>query len=307
MSADKSSSILPIYVMTLNSSGVSANPASSTVNTTNWTQNFKYPVMATNGNGQFVMLAYDAGSGTCQAVAFTVTSGYSFTYGSKVQVSNDGQYNDTMSIEYDKASGKFVATVRSSTGTDIKSLSVSNNTITVGSATSVSTVKDRPHGLVDGGEGRMGLVYSTGTTLVHKPVTVSSNGNVTLGTGVQVSDGSYTSWNTVNRNFKTVSTKETHSDFTAYVNFGRTSSNLYGSEFKQTISTDNSEIIGFTTGAITSGATGDVTVIGGLNDQQSGLTAGTKYYVSGTGGLTTTDSGVYAGRALSSTNLLVKG
>ena len=304
MAADKQSSIIPIYVITLNSSGGSANPSSSTVNTTGWTNNYKYPVMATDGNGQFVMIAYDAAQGTCQAVPFTVNASYNFTYGSKVQVANEAQTNDSMSIEYDKASGKFVTTARSSSGIDIRALTVSNNSITLGTATNVDS-SNRANGLVDGGEGRMGLVYSTYSSILYKSVSVASNGNITLGSAVTVD--SDTGFDT-SRNFKTISTKENHSNFVAYLNFAnKFYTDLMGSEFAQSISSDNADYIGITTSAITSGATGDVTVIGGLNDQQSGLTAGAKYYVSGRGGLTTTNSGVYAGRALSSTNLLVKG
>jgi len=303
MSADKASSILPIYVITLTSSAV-ANPASSTVSATNWTQNYRFPVMATDGNGQFVMLAFDGASATAYALPFTVNSSYTFTYGTKVAVANSGQNNDSMSIQYDKASGKFVMTARSSSGVDIRSLTVSNNSITANTATNVDS-SQRAIGLVDGGEGRMGLVYSTYSSILYKPVSVASNGNITLGSSVTVSNSS--GFDT-SRNFKTVSTGENHSNFVAYVNFANAYyADLYGSEFAQTISSDSADFIGITTSAITSGATGDITVIGGLNDQQSGLTAGTKYYVTGTGTLTTTDSGVYAGRALSSTNLLVKG
>jgi len=48
-------------------------------------------------------------------------------------------------------------------------------------------------------------------------------------------------------------------------------------------------------------------VIGGVNEQQSGLTAGSKHYVNSGGAVTTDSGGTYAGVALSATKLLVKG
>jgi hypothetical protein len=72
-----------------------------------------------------------------------------------------------------------------------------------------------------------------------------------------------------------------------------------------TLSSDNDDWIGISTEAIADTATGTVTVIGGVNDQQSGLTAGSVYYVGNDGSLSTSTSGVKIGKALAATDLLI--
>jgi len=65
------------------------------------------------------------------------------------------------------------------------------------------------------------------------------------------------------------------------------------------------EFVGLAAESISASSTGDITVIGGVNDQQSGLTSGSFYYLSGGGGLSTTATDYPLGLAQSSTNLLV--
>ena len=72
-----------------------------------------------------------------------------------------------------------------------------------------------------------------------------------------------------------------------------------------TLTSDNDDWIGISTEAIADTATGTVTVIGGVNDQQSGLTAGSVYYVGNDGSLSTSTSGVKIGKALAATDLLI--
>jgi len=69
-------------------------------------------------------------------------------------------------------------------------------------------------------------------------------------------------------------------------------------------STDNETWIGISTEAISDTATGAITVFTGVNEQQTGLTTGSKYYVAGDGSLATSGS-VPIGRALSATKLLI--
>ena len=62
---------------------------------------------------------------------------------------------------------------------------------------------------------------------------------------------------------------------------------------------------GVATEAISDTATGAVTIIGGVNDQQSGLTAGSIYYVDKAGTVSTTATDYKIGKALSATELLI--
>ena len=66
--------------------------------------------------------------------------------------------------------------------------------------------------------------------------------------------------------------------------------------------------IGISDGAFTNGQTATIQLIGSVDDAQSGLTPGQKYYIQNNGTLSeTADSpSVFAGTAVSSTSLVVK-
>jgi len=67
--------------------------------------------------------------------------------------------------------------------------------------------------------------------------------------------------------------------------------------------------IGISDGAYSDGATATIQIVGSVDDAQSGLSAGRAYYVQTDGTLSTTpdDPSVFAGTAVSSTQLIVKG
>lgn len=67
--------------------------------------------------------------------------------------------------------------------------------------------------------------------------------------------------------------------------------------------------IGFSSAAYTNGQTATINTVGSVEDSQSGLTAGQAYYVGPTGTLSLTPGSpsVFAGTAISSTRILVKG
>jgi hypothetical protein len=72
-------------------------------------------------------------------------------------------------------------------------------------------------------------------------------------------------------------------------------------------STNSADFIGITDQAIADTATGAVIVQGGVSDKVSSLTTGSDYYVQDDGTLSTTVSSVPAGRALSTTSILLEG
>jgi hypothetical protein len=83
-----------------------------------------------------------------------------------------------------------------------------------------------------------------------------------------------------------------------------------GSAFVTTPIFSNSEnYIGVSDGAYSNGATATIQIVGSVDDAQSGLTAATKYYVQPNGSLSSSagDPVVFAGTAVSSTKLIVKG
>lgn len=73
------------------------------------------------------------------------------------------------------------------------------------------------------------------------------------------------------------------------------------------LTTDN--FIGFSNGAYSNGATATIQIVGAVDDAQSGLTPGEKYYVLNDGSLGTAAAtpSVFAGTAVAATKLIVKG
>jgi hypothetical protein len=72
-------------------------------------------------------------------------------------------------------------------------------------------------------------------------------------------------------------------------------------------STNSADFIGITDQAIADTATGAVIVQGGVSEKVSSLTTGSDYYVQADGTLSTTVSSAPAGRALSTTSILLEG
>jgi hypothetical protein len=71
-------------------------------------------------------------------------------------------------------------------------------------------------------------------------------------------------------------------------------------------STTAQSFIGFSTGSASSGASVGVSMFANMNTNQSGLTLGSKYYVTYTGSISTTNSGFpYAGKAYGTTKIFV--
>ena len=78
----------------------------------------------------------------------------------------------------------------------------------------------------------------------------------------------------------------------------------------QTVGTNltTSNFLGLAAASISDTATGDITIIGGVSENQSSLTVGSQYYVQGDGTLgTSADTvSVVAGLSISATKLIVK-
>ena len=93
----------------------------------------------------------------------------------------------------------------------------------------------------------------------------------------------------------------------AFTDSGASTTNLYGRMIiPPAITTTASNWIGVAEAAISDGAAGLVTILGGVNDQVTSLSIGTVYYVSSTGALSSSSS-TYGkiGKAISATKLLI--
>jgi len=91
------------------------------------------------------------------------------------------------------------------------------------------------------------------------------------------------------------------------VSHDRDGTNTTDGQIYTSPTSNNTDFIGITDQAIADTATGAVIVQGGVSDKVTGLTTGSDYYVQSNGTLSTTVSSVPAGRALSSTSILLEG
>ena len=310
-----------ITIFTLSDSGFITNRGQATIaNSGSSGAYYKYPKIATNGNGQFVFTLGDSGSTTLWAYPMTVTgsiaAGFTITQGTRqaVTTANFQGNANKHSVIFDVHSGKFVfdyRVVANDSSLSVRSGTVSSNAITLHTEVNVATSNVTGHSvLLADKNAESGLFTSGGynnAAFNFRPLTVASNGNITVGSATALSNNANSYFHgDGNFNVVPILGNTTLSSYNLF-GVGNNGAELERNHHKRTIASDSSDLIGFTTAAINSGSAGDITVIGGVNDQQSGLTAGSKHYA-GTGGKVTTDSdGTYVGRALSATKLLVKG
>ena len=136
----------------------------------------------------------------------------------------------------------------------------------------------------------------------------SSYGTAIVGTvsGTSISFGTPTVFESATSNYISATYDSTNNKIViAYEDDGNSS---YGTSVVFTVGSSNSSsFIGITDAAISSAATGTVIVQGGVSTSVTGLTANTDYYVQGDGTISATVSTVPAGRALSTTSILLEG
>jgi hypothetical protein len=274
--------------------------------------------MATDGSGQFCVLGADqAGSSSLAAVTFSI-SGTTITPGSKTTLSTAVMGNDygRSSIVYNQNESKFVCAFWYSPSTTdyiySKSFSISSNTLDDPQVTQllktfpsysnnayVSLTFAPLTGVTAfyGSESSTNVIFSKRFTSTTGTITFASE--VSLATNRTHDDNHMFSWS---------NSGSYYSSAIYYAgSFKPVSDGQYAASTKQTAVSNYTGFIGLTESTISSGASGKVTIIGGLNESQSGLTPASKNYVSTSGSLSTTETPVYAGVATSSTNLLVKG
>ena len=241
------------------------------------------------------------------AVVATV-SGTSVTFGTPVQFSA-GYVNYSIGVAYHTDQNKIVigytdqnnsyygtgivGTV-SDTSISFGTATVWNSSFTYNSSTSKAVAYHEPSNGIyitgsdngDGVKGKYGLGTVSGTSISFGSAVTFSSDN-TPGPAVIPTDNTlvfaHKNDTTFNSTCKVWQPAYTPTNLTA-TNFG-----------------------GITQEAIANTATGKVTPPGGVNEAQSGLTIGSDYYVQANGMINTSVAAVPAGRALSTTTLLLEG
>ena len=183
-------------------------------------------------------------------------------------------------------------------------------------------------GVITGGSTNTSSWGSTYTTAIYGPglEVNSSSGQFIISGGGSNQYGHYTTdYGSKTMIFKITGTNtislinsysESHLFETSSIAFDSTNGKMavagtlaYGQNrvrIYDTGSPDVSGWVGAATAAISDTATGTISILGGINESQTSLTVGAKYYIQNGGYLTTTEvAGQEVGRALTATKLLI--
>ena len=255
-----------------------------------------------------VVIGYDDGSSGDHGHAIVGTvSGTSISFGSAVEY-EVGDTNDVVAT-FDSSSNKVVFAYTDGNNSDqgtaivgtVSGTSISFGTaVTFGSGTSISDKSIT----YDSNSNKIIIAYADGSA--------SDEGNVVVGTvsGTSISFGSEVV-------FESGGVKTTATVFDTNTNkfailYEDDDNNDYGTGIVGDVKTTNltaENFIGLAAEAISDGATGKITVPGGINTGQTGLTTARKHFVNNDGtGISTVASSpsVVAGTAISATKILVR-
>lgn len=188
-------------------------------------------------------------------------------------------------------------------GPFVRLLTVSGSSVSVGSETSIASLdvsaSYAPAFTYDSSTDRIVCIYTRNAdtylctfTMPFSGTTINSPSTVT----VMRSGASYYSDIAID------TTRLRVGSITSNFSDVYTFTSTYGSA-----SMTANNFLGFAESTVTTGQSLNVTTISGVNTSQSGLTTGSKYYVSGASGNLSTSGTIPAGIALSATSILTKG
>ena len=254
-------------------------------------------VFDSNSN-KVVVAYYDGGNGTKGTAVVGTVSGTSISFGTPV-VWDGGVSARHIATSFDTNSNKVVIAYVESSGNDIPKAivgTVSGTSITFGSPTAYSTVAgDRQSMVYDASVNRHVIFFSDeGDSFKGKTVSgLVSGTSISFTEKALVADDS-------TQHLSAVYDPDNGKVILSFDNV----SNNYGVSAVHTADT-----ISTTTGEVADGGNALINVKGNVSDNLIGLTPAQSYYVQTDGTITTTagDPSVFAGTAISSTKLIVKG
>lgn len=256
-----------------------------------------------DSNNSKVVIAYrdDANSGYGTAIIGTV-SGTSISFGSaSVYLSS---YCNFPSIAYDSNSNKIIISYRNTLNSNrgesvvgtVSGTSISFGTPSVFESSTVDSISSA----FDSSANKIVVVYSAIDNLNYGTAVVGTLSGTSIGFNAPIVFES-ANLDYISAIYDSVNKK-------VVISYRDIDGSLYGTSIVfQAGFTNSSDFIGITDQAIADTATGAVIVQGGVSEKVSGLTTGSDYYVQDDGSLSTTVSSVPAGRALSSTSILLEG
>ena len=298
---DNDSNITKYVVATCSGNSASFGSVGTVTNNAIGTGSFERHSDATyddTANRVLFLFRSSSTANSTRCVAGSV-SGTTVTWGTDTQL--DGGANYALSIMYDSVSGKNLVVYGDGSKLQSRVLTLSGSTISTGSETTIASsfaakgtdiyFNSATQQINVAGSNHSGdlNVYS-GT--ISGTAWSSSGSSVGLYSGnAQNPHGAYNS-----------------NDGRGYVFYTDADASDNGKVAYFSSSSNNaSNFIGIAAATISSGSSGKVTLFGGVNENVTGLTIGSTYYVSIGGGLSTVDNGTKVGKAVAANKILISG
>ena len=261
-------------------------------------------------NGKVVIVYQDVGNSQYGTAIVGTVSGTSISFGSEVVYTNSTAGDRRFSATFDSTNGKVVIAYRDQTDSNYgKAIvgTVSGTSISFGTPVvfeSASTIDISA--TFDSTDGKVVIAYRDAGNSDYGTATVGtvSGTSISFGTPVVFNSASTTfvsaTYDSTNEKVVVVYKDEGNSNYGTAV--------IIDTSITITTSLTSENYIGIAAEAIANGATGKITVVGGTNSGQTGLTAAQKYYVQGNGTLGTSAGtpSVVAGTSVSSTKIVVQ-
>ena len=268
-----------------------------------------------SSNNKVVIAFMDTGNNANGKAVVGTVSGTSISFGSAVQfAAGNGSANGPrpFGIAFDSTNNKVViAYADYADGEKGKAIvgTVSGTSISFGSAAIFNNANTYSN--VQGS----GAIYDSNTekvVIAYRDSGNSNKGTAIVGTvnGTSISFGSEIVFNSSATNYINAIYDSTNKRFV--IPFRDDSNSYAGTAIVGSFDVTNvtaTNYIGIAAEAIADGATGKVTIFGGTNSGQTGLTTSQTYYVQNDGSLGTSagNPSVVAGTSISSTKIIVKG
>ena len=265
--------------------------------------------LAYDSNAQKVVLAYqDVGNSFFGTAIVGTVSGTSISFGTPVVFDSATTYS--IGIAYDSNAQKVVIAYRdggnSNYGTAIVG-TVSGTSISFGNGVVFNS----------GSTTEVSVVYHSAAqkvVIVYQDNSNSNYGTLNVGivSGTSITfDGEVVFESAATDSFGATYDSNAEKVVIAYRDGGNSN---YGTALVYQVAFSNTNLtaenyIGISDAAYSDATTATIQLVGSVDDAQTGLTAGQKYYVQADGslGLTAADPEVFAGTAVSATKLIVKG
>ena len=266
-------------------------------------------------NNKVVIVYADYTNNTRPTAIVGTVSGTDISFGTKVQIASENQTNSLQrGVAFDSTNGKVLVTYAAGgdTGSNVQFKSavgtVSGTSISFGDQVTIDSggISGSSNGgqnsmVFDSDAGKMIIAYPdsgnsnkltivagtiSGTTVAYESVAIHDNN----GTGSITASAIDPSSGAVLTALRSGADSDKGKGIVNKISF----TNLTSTNF-----------VGFSDAAYSNGNTATIQIVGAVDDAQSSLAIGTNYFVSNTGGVATSGA-VFAGKAISATELAVK-